>query len=162
MMTTGQRLIAWSTRQAELRRCQRQATYFRGFVMTGELSPYVDASQPGAAVADLIGALVGMTDWEVEREMIARNVLVPETEKAENGYSGSEASDTRPTACHHDWIGVAMGNTHNIPPFGASRATQSQDSDSLMDAYFEAVDAALDEESREAALAGEFSPEVLP
>jgi hypothetical protein len=55
-----------------LDRCRTEAEYFRRIVMTGELSPYCDSTQPGAALADCIGALVALTDWEREAEMIAR------------------------------------------------------------------------------------------
>jgi hypothetical protein len=69
-------VIAWIGRriqtqiEPEIARCEREAGYFRGIVMSGELSPYCDPTQPGAAVADMTGALVGMTDWEMEAELL--------------------------------------------------------------------------------------------
>jgi hypothetical protein len=50
-----------------LERCESEIAYF---VMTGELSPYCDPAMPGAALSDAIGAVVGLTDWQMEADLI--------------------------------------------------------------------------------------------
>jgi hypothetical protein len=79
---------------AHLARCEAEIAFFRRIVMTGELSPYCDPQQPGAAVADCIGALVGMSDWQAEAELIrareSANLFGDSVEISDNG--GSEAA----------------------------------------------------------------------
>jgi hypothetical protein len=52
-------------------RCLAEIEWHRRFVMSGEPTPYCsDPADRNARLADAVGALIGMTDWEIELELI--------------------------------------------------------------------------------------------